>query len=453
MFAMTEAQANDTTQEDIFGDRTIYLIPEANFPRFEREIEKLSRRSEKLIGLPIRPVVFGRQHKEISKGVTVLMIETYLVAETPKIEGWTFVARIDHTNDAGNIIRTVPNLSCDLPEHFRTAKPDCQHCNVRRLRRDTFVIRNDQTGEYQQVGTSCLKDFFGHDPYKIAKLAELLGYANEVGQSATTGIEASLTDRRWVNLEELLESTAAAIRLNGWTSVASSKETGRTPTRELAFNGLGQETTEEDQALAQRALAWARTLSDKDNRSDYEHNVSVIAEAVYIEHRSIGIAASIVGVFYQNERRASGNGEAANVGDLSGLIALIDRAKQSGLKAPKIALQLPNGMPLRLNVAGPSAAQPGTINITDGGSYGNNVWYGRVNREGKFTPSRFVNDANRPSIIALLAAMAVDPARTATQYGRLTGQCCFCSRPLNDERSTDVGYGPVCARNFGLVWG
>ncbi len=436
------------------SERSMFLIPEANYPKFEREIEKLSRRAEKLMGETIRPVVFGREQVEISKGVSIMMIQTYLEAIVPVIDGWTFVARIDHSNDSGNLIRTVPNLGYDVPERFRTSAPDCQHCRVRRLRRDTFVICNDTTGEFQQIGSTCLKDFFGHDPMLVAKMAELLGYATEAARGAS-GYEAGLADRRWINMSDFLAATAQAVRNHGWVSVKASKETGATTTKERAFAYLAyeDEVTAEDRALVERSLAWAQTLIEKADRSDYEHNVAVIANSAYIEERSVGVAASIVGVTYQNERRMAGTGKAVEVGSLTGLIALIDTAKAAGLKAPKIALQLPNGMPVALNVAGPSAKAPGTINITDGGPFGSNVWYGRVDRTGRFTPSRMVTEANRPSILALLSAMAVDPAKTATLYGRLTGKCCFCSRKLTDERSTEVGYGSTCASNYGLAWG
>jgi hypothetical protein len=41
----------------------------------------------------------------------------------------------------------------------------------------------------------------------------------------------------------------------------------------------------------------------------------------------------------------------------------------------------------------------------------------------------------------------------AAEHGHKTGNCCFCSRPLNDARSTEVGYGPVCADKWELPWG
>jgi hypothetical protein len=45
------------------------------------------------------------------------------------------------------------------------------------------------------------------------------------------------------------------------------------------------------------------------------------------------------------------------------------------------------------------------------------------------------------------------PQEAANSYGRLTGRCCFCGLPLKDERSLGVGYGAVCASNYGLPWG
>lgn len=448
--------AAQMTPIEAVNDTSYFYIPTANFAKFEKEIAKLSRRAEKLIGKTIRPVVYGHCKEEIATGVFIDITEVYLDAEVPVLNGWTFCARIDHSNDIGNVIRTVPNLSGSLPGRFRTAAADCQHCNVRRMRRDTYVVRNDETGEFKQIGTTCLKDFFGHDPFAVAKMAEILGYANEVARASTERGEAALADRRWVNLEDYLAHTATVVREFGWVSAAAAREnTALRATRDRAFCSMAGhegEPTAEDVALAERALEWARGLEAQEVKTDFVHNVLVIANAAYIEERSMGIAAAIVGIYHQNARRAAGVGQAAQVGDLKGLLGIFAKAGEK-LKYPKIALQLDNGMPVVLAVAGANSKAPGTINVTDGGSYGNNTWYGRVDVDGRFTPSRMVTEANRPSLIALLTAMSADPAATATQYGRMTGRCCFCSKGLTDERSTAVGYGATCAKNYGLVWG
>lgn len=134
--------------------------------------------------------------------------------------------------------------------------------------------------------------------------------------------------------------------------------------------------------------------------------------------------------------------------DMTGIVALMHLA-QSHLKFPKIRLALENGQPVVLSVAGPNARRPGTINVTDGGSFGANEWYGRISTDGQFEPAQKAT----PEVIALLVEMAAHPARTASEYGKRHGNCCFCGRGLNDERSLTVGYGPICADHYGLPWG
>jgi hypothetical protein len=52
----------------------------------------------------------------------------------------------------------------------------------------------------------------------------------------------------------------------------------------------------------------------------------------------------------------------------------------------------------------------------------------------------------------VLTRLAADPAKVASELGHLTGHCIFCETPLNDPRSTAVGYGPICAKKFHLPW-
>ena len=75
------------------------------------------------------------------------------------------------------------------------------------------------------------------------------------------------------------------------------------------------------------------------------------------------------------------------MGEFGGVIALFEKAKEY-LKYPKITLALPDGSPLQLNLAGKGSKFPGTVGLTDGGSYGDNKWYGRVTKEGAWEPAK-----------------------------------------------------------------
>ena len=127
--------------------------------------------------------------------------------------------------------------------------------------------------------------------------------------------------------------------------------------------------------------------------------------------------------------------------------ALFDVGK-SKLKYPKVRFVMEDDSELCLALAGDRARHPGSINVTDGKKFGENIWYGRVHLDGKFEPSRNCTD----EIIDFLKKFSEDPVSFAAEYGKRTGNCCFCHKPLKDDRSRHFGYGPVCAKKWELPW-
>lgn len=138
-------------------------------------------------------------------------------------------------------------------------------------------------------------------------------------------------------------------------------------------------------------------------------------------------------------------------GNLQAAIDLFDYAKDH-LKYPKVILAVGETR-VRLSIAGERAKVPGSINITGINRNDDDTrdWYGRITRDGVFHPARAAE--NLPGLADVLKAFAADPAQVAAGYGKLTGHCAFCSRPLTDERSTAVGYGPRCAEVWNQPWG
>lgn len=135
-------------------------------------------------------------------------------------------------------------------------------------------------------------------------------------------------------------------------------------------------------------------------------------------------------------------------GDLQDLVALMHRAQES-LQYPKLRLALPEG-DLVVSVAGGRARHPGTLNVTSPGGYHDSTWYGRIHTDGRWEPTR----AGAPTWVQqALQRVAQDPAGVASASGQRSGACSFCGQQLTDERSLGVGYGPVCADNYGLPWG
>lgn len=126
--------------------------------------------------------------------------------------------------------------------------------------------------------------------------------------------------------------------------------------------------------------------------------------------------------------------------------AMFDRAGKT-LKRIKVKLQSVEGQPVAFGRAGPASKYAGQILVTDGGPFGANKYFGRIDANGDFHATRQAG----ADVVALVQEFAAEPEATAGKYGRLTGACSFCNHSLKDSRSTELGYGPVCAQRFGLV--
>ena len=141
---------------------------------------------------------------------------------------------------------------------------------------------------------------------------------------------------------------------------------------------------------------------------------------------------------------------AEQLGDFNDMVALFKVAKESGLKFPKIRLDA-GEQRIVLAVCGARSKSPGAIRVTNGMGFHDpgNLYFGQIDTDGRWLPGRDATD----EVVDMLRDFATNPEGVAAAYGQRTGSCCFCGRELTDARSTDVGYGPVCADKYGLAWG
>jgi hypothetical protein len=134
-----------------------------------------------------------------------------------------------------------------------------------------------------------------------------------------------------------------------------------------------------------------------------------------------------------------------DLGDLAGVYQLMEIASKF-IKWPKIKLATADGDIVKLVRAGERSKYTGQINVTDDGYYGNNTWYGRIDQEGAMTKGRDCTD----KVVELLKELGDDPHAVAARHGNMFAECCFCSKALTDDNSVAAGYGPTCAKNYGL---
>lgn len=99
-------------------------------------------------------------------GAEVVRYRTRITGEPPRYEGWEFLASLDSltTADGGTewLVNCSPGVDDEQVDRSRLTAGACEHCNTtRHNRRKLMLVRNAETGEYKQVGASCIKDFLG----------------------------------------------------------------------------------------------------------------------------------------------------------------------------------------------------------------------------------------------------------------------------------------------------
>lgn len=135
-----------------------YAIYEGNIDRLRKKAKHIQNKCRKY-GCNFRFEEVGEEFRKVKDENDKVSVRRFVLVEaegTSIVNGWKFVATLNHTEE-GNIIRAACDI--EIPERFYTCSPCCEHCNSNRPRKETYIVLNEKTGEFKQVGKSCLKDF------------------------------------------------------------------------------------------------------------------------------------------------------------------------------------------------------------------------------------------------------------------------------------------------------
>lgn len=215
----------------------------------------------------------------------------------------------------------------------------------------------------------------------------------------------------------------------------------------------GEKFTDAD-ITAEVAEGVAMWLKDYTGMFDYVLDIRAQAarKRGYI---STGQARGLANCYLADRRKVAAKVADAAYPELFPRIAEIF-ANVTGIKYPKVRLQTASGFEIVLKVLGPMSKTPGAISIVsreklDTDQYGEpkQRWFGTILVDGTLRRSAKLTT----EIVDVLIALNADPAGVASVYGKATGNCCFCGKYIETKESMAVGYGPVCADNYGLPWG
>lgn len=284
-----------------------YRIHESNLERLQKKVNRIHNKCVKY-GCDFSYSEVGEEFVEKLDDHGVKHIERYVIVEcegTAKVNGWIFAGTIDFT-DAGNIIRQATDI--EVPERYRTAECECEHCHSRRHRKQTYLVYNTETEEFKQVGSSCLADFTnGLSAEGVAGYIEMFDelIAGEAPSGSSYGGEYYL-------LKDLLIYAAEQVNKLGYHSSDYDDDSTRTTTwRNWAYDNAGYrlnkyqiEDVEEyrrrfnpnysNPELASFVDEMVEYIKGIDPSSSYENNLKVIASSPYLTYKNLGYAVSMV---------------------------------------------------------------------------------------------------------------------------------------------------------------
>ena len=192
-----------------------YLIPEYKFDGLQKKANQIQKKCQKF-GCDFHFEVIGDHYKEIKDKKSKYTIK-YIEVDCKgiaKFGNWQCVGLIDF-DDVGNII--TPFIDIEFPDKYWNTPCTCDHCHTNRKRTQGYLIQNLETGEFAQVGKSCLKDYTGIDISVAAAIAEFNEEAEEVSRE-TSAIPAS---KKYFATDDILAYAYNVVKHLGYCSSTS----------------------------------------------------------------------------------------------------------------------------------------------------------------------------------------------------------------------------------------
>ncbi len=299
-------------------EKTIEILKHKK-DRLVENVKKFNKKARKL-GASEMVVEFGeeRVHSFYANEAAEIMgiltripyQEVTVKYEIPKFAGWDLVCVFDYEqyeDDDGHrqlaiFTNTVPDKV--LPYEYQDKNEvHCDHCGHNRFRKKTFLVQHEN-GEYKEVGSTCLKDFLGHNPnaflYNAGIQDRIKEMADELGSFGSTEPTA------W-DLTGILTLTHAVIKRYGWTSrgdayndsslVATADNVSyyltTPPEKQRVEERI--ELEDEDREIAEKTVEYFKSLEKQDN--DYIMNCLKLIKIERVPERRLGVACSMIAVY------------------------------------------------------------------------------------------------------------------------------------------------------------
>lgn len=304
------------------------VIPPNKFDEFMKLVTKLNKKAAKAGVDPVRILKVEEstrkqrqgpfwevnphtlQAHQVTREVEVPVMEITLETPTFSIGDYVLVARVETLETGENTFHAVPAESSNIPERYADTGCQCEHCRAKRHRNETYLVRKGT--QYKQVGSTCIRDFLGHDVRSaFAFCSDISGVLTGWGSDEMDEYYG-MRSKRIFYVKRYLAWAQATIRTSGWCSRSFARESygeAPTPTATIACNLYWAEyhnslpkdfpkeerPNEADVEHVEAALAWIRSYTREQTKgNDYLNKLRAVASCDVCDASNDGVLASLL---------------------------------------------------------------------------------------------------------------------------------------------------------------
>jgi hypothetical protein len=297
---------------------TTHKIPASRLKELEKRIAKINKRAAKLEKEPVSLVIGGREQVTVQQGGSLALrmgtkftyeaVNVTLIGENPVLNGWQFIATVLHKPAGNEFVHHTDEEN--ILDKFVFADRDCDHCHKLRIRNATYIVKNVESGELRQIGSTCLGDFTGyHSPQAAAKAMENI-YNLFRDLRTWGGSTAGRTTKKFF-LEEFMAFVAYSIRVHGFVSRRKAEDEGVWATADRAKRHIldaeaGEDVpapADEDFAMATKVITWVRDNLEVETEFDKQLAAIFASDDQDVSEWEMGRAAAAFVPMWKAERQ------------------------------------------------------------------------------------------------------------------------------------------------------
>ena len=274
-----------------------YIIPNYKMAELQRQIQRIRNKGAH-VTFEVTNDHIAFPARSLGRDITLDCSEVEVEGRY-RIDGWAFVGTIEHASPT-NIIRLADlSFANRIPERYRAAGRDCEHCHIRRDRNDTYLVYNEDEDEFKQVGRTCLRGYTnGLDAEACAGLASVMAELERLNADVRDDnldydyIRQNYSQYLGYPMEKARKQAYAYVQEHGYVT----GRTGQQFASELSDNPRLPEATDEQVA---EVTAWL----ESSEINDYIRNALAAWTKSQYQPRDAGLITSAVSSFLKARER------------------------------------------------------------------------------------------------------------------------------------------------------